>query len=317
MIRARAATSSRRGPLIVAMIARGRQPPAMRETSSAKYSRQELFDLVWSKPLAGAATEVGLSANGLAKLCDRLLIPRPSRTHWTRQGKAGAVARPPLPPAPSRTASEIIVGAEQFVARRARTRLSPEDRRDQLMDTAANIVLTEGLSEVTLKRLARDVGISEAQAHNCFAGRADLLASLARRELQALEQRRQLQIARGEDNLTRIILSTLGYFHEAIARGPVLQILMRDPEVRASLQDERQKATETAVEPILDSLASRYGMSRAVAFASTTVLTAVTRRAGGLLASGRTTLEVAERLCLPMIIAGANSNAEAARTPKT
>lgn len=288
----------------------------MRKASSAKYSRQELYDLVWSKPLAGAATEVGLSANGLAKLCDRLLIPRPARTHWTRQDKGGSVARPPLPAAPSTTASEIIVGAEQFVPRRARTRLSPENRRDQLMDAAAGIILTEGLAEVTLKRLARDVGISEAQAHNCFAGRADLLASLARRELQALERRRQLQIARGEDSLTLIILSTLGYFHEAVARGPVLQILMRDPEVRAGLQDERQRAAETAVEPILDSLASRYGMSRPVAYASTTILTAMTRRAGGLLASGRTTLEVAERLCLPMIIAGSNSHAQIASVPR-
>ena len=45
----------------------------MREKTSAKYSRQELYDLVWSKPLAGAATEVGLSANGLAKLCLSLI----------------------------------------------------------------------------------------------------------------------------------------------------------------------------------------------------------------------------------------------------
>ena len=72
-------------------------------------------------------------------------------------------------------------------------------------------------------------------------------------------------------------------------------------------------ASWVAVEPIVESLGARYGMSRSVAYASTAVLTAVTRRAGGLLASGRTTLEVAERLCLPVIIAGANSNAAARR----
>jgi len=278
---------------------------------SSKISRQALYDLVWSKPLAGAATEVGLSANGLAKLCDRLMIPRPSRTYWTRAGRAAGDPRPALPPTPHETASEIVVGADQFIARRARTRLSPEDRRDQLMDTAVQIILAEDLAEVTLKRVAREAGISEAQAHNCFSGRADLLASLARRELTALEQRRQLQIARGEENLTRVVLSTLGYFHEAVERGPVLQILLRDPEVRDSLHDERRQAAETALEPILDSMATRYGMSRSVAYGSTVILTAITRRAGGLLASGRTTVEVAERLCLPMIIAGTLSNASA------
>jgi len=285
--------------------------------AAAKFSRQTLYDLVWSKPLAGAATEVGLSANGLAKLCDRLLIPRPARTYWTRVGRASGAARPPLPPAPNQTASEIIVGSERFVARRARTRLSPEDRRDQLMDTAIQIALTEGLAEVTLKRIAREAGISEAQAHNCFSGRADLLVSLTRRELTALEQRRQLQIARGEDNLTRVILSTLGYFHESIERGPVLQILLRDPEVREGVRDERQQAAEVALEPILNSMSSRYGMSRSVAYGSTVILTALSRRAGGLLASGRTSLEVAERLCLPMIIAGTLSNAAQAAKEST
>jgi AcrR family transcriptional regulator len=284
----------------------------MRDRSaSAKTSRQALYDLVWSRPLAGAAAEVGLSANGLAKLCDRLLIPRPARTYWTRAGRAAGAARPPLPPAPHETATEIVVGAERFTARRARTRLSPEDRRDQLMDKAMEIILAEGLAEVSLKRVAREVGISEAQAHNCFSGRPDLLVSLARRELTSLEKRRQLQIARGEDNLTRVILSTLGYFHEAIARGPVLQILLRDAEVRQGLHAERQQATESALEPILDSMAARYRMSRAVAYGSTVILTAISRRAGGLLASGRTRLEVAERLALPMIIAGTHSNANA------
>jgi len=285
-------------------------------SAASKFSRQTLYDLVWSKPLAGAATEVGLSANGLAKLCDRLMIPRPARTYWTRVGRASGAARPPLPPAPSETAAEIVVGSDRFVARRARTRLSPEDRRDQLMDTAIQIALTEGLAEVTLKRVAREAGISEAQAHNCFSGRADLLVSLTRRELTALEQRRQLQIARGEDNLTRVILSTLGYFHESIERGPVLQILLRDAEVREGVRDERQQAAEVALEPILNSMSSRYGMSRAVAYGSTVILTALSRRAGGLLASGRASLEVAERLCLPMIIAGTLSNAAAAQATK-
>jgi AcrR family transcriptional regulator len=286
------------------------------QSASSKHSRETLYDLVWSRPLAGAATEVGLSANGLAKLCDRLMIPRPSRTYWTRVGRAKGEPRPPLPPAPREAATEIVVGSDHFVARRTRTRLSPEDRRDQLMDTATQIALTEGLTEVTLKRIAREVGISEAQAHNCFSGRADLLQSLARRELGALEQRRQLQIARGEDNLTRVILSTLGYLHESVERGPILQILLRDPEVRGGLRDERQQAAEEALEPILNSLAARYGMSRSVAYGSTVILTALSRRAGGLLASGRTSLEVAERLCLPMIIAGTLSNAALGGPPQ-
>jgi AcrR family transcriptional regulator len=253
-----------------------------------RYSRQALYDLVWSKPLAGAATEVGLSANGLAKLCDRLMIPRPSRTYWTRPGGPPAIRAPPCRRRRAKTASRSSSGPSQFIARRARTRLSPEDRRDQLMDTAVQIILAEGLAEVTLKRVAREAGISEAQAHNCFAGRADLLASLARRELTALEQRRQLQIARGEDNLTRVILSTLGYFHEAIERGPGCRSCCATPRcATACTTSARRPPSRPGADPGFDGVALRH--EPPVAYGSTVILTAVTRRAGGLLASGRTT----------------------------
>lgn len=279
--------------------------------------RQELFELVWSAPLSAVAARLGMSANGVAKLCDRLAIPRPARSYWTKTGRDRHAQRPALPPPPASAPSgEIVVGAEGFTARRMRTRLTPENRRDQLMDRAAEILIGEGMAEVTLKRVARDVGVSETQAHNCFAGRIDLLASLARRELDALELRRRRQIARGGDNLTRIVLSTIGYLHESAERGPALQILMRDPEVRAALRVEREEAAEAALTPMLATMEARYNMARSTALGSTLMLTALCRRAGALLASGRTSLEVAERLCLPMVVAGVRSNARASRAPE-
>lgn len=279
-------------------------------SSPQNISREDLFALVWSVPLGAAAAQLGISANGLAKLCDRIAIPRPERSYWTSAGRARHTHRPDLPPAPSALTAknDIVVGGKGFTARRARTRLRPSERRDQLMDRAAELLISDGISEVTLKRVARDVGISEAQAHNCFAGRIDLLASLARRELEALEHRRQRQIARGSDELTRVILSTIGYLHESAERGPTLQILLRDPETAAALQSERTEAAEATLEPLLLSMEQRYNMSRPQALGSTLVLTALCLRAGALLASGRTSLEVAERLCLPMVIAGARSN---------
>lgn len=286
---------------------------AMTTRAPHSLSRPDLFDLVWSAPLAVVAARLGMSANGVAKLCDRLAIPRPGRSYWTKSGRDRHAERPALPPPPAATAEEILVGAQGFTTRRGRTRLTPEDRREQLMDRAAQILVTEGAAEVTVRRVARDVGVSEAQAHNYFAGRIDLMASLARRELDALELRRRRQIARGGDNLTRIVLSTIGYLHESAERGPALQILLRDPEVSAALHEERQEAAEAALTPMLATMESRYSMARSTALGSTLMLTALCRRAGNLLASGRTTLEVAERLCLPMVVAGVRSNARVSR----
>jgi hypothetical protein len=61
------------------------------------FSRVELFDLIWSKPLTKLGQELGISDRGLAKLCDRHKIPRPPQGYWIRLelGKAGE--RPALP----------------------------------------------------------------------------------------------------------------------------------------------------------------------------------------------------------------------------
>jgi hypothetical protein len=43
---------------------------------------EELKDLVWSKPLTRAARDVGLSDQGLRKMCVRLRVPIPPQGYW-------------------------------------------------------------------------------------------------------------------------------------------------------------------------------------------------------------------------------------------
>lgn len=270
-------------------------------------SREDLHDLVWSQPLGSVALRFGLTANGLAKLCDRLDIPRPARTYWSKPtGQRGP--RTPLGPAPDGVQSDVVVGGDKPVVRRKRTRLSPADRQEQLLDTAAAIALSDGVQEISIKRVAREAGISEAQAHNCFQGRTDLLLALARRELRIVETKRRSRVARGHDRMASIVISTVSYLHEAVERGPLLQMLLRNIDVRNGLRAERAISTSRAREPSLQLLAERYHMNRSMANGSAAALAAVCLRAGGLLASGRTDLGTGERICLSIVIAGARSN---------
>lgn len=278
-----------------------------RQTNTRTVSRSDLYDLVWAQPLGSVAARFGMTANGLAKLCDRLDIPRPARSYWAKM-PAQRPVRAPLRPAPDGIDGDVVFGGDTPVARRRRTRLTPAERQEQLLDTAAAIALEEGVQNVTLKRVARAAGISEAQAHNCFQGRTDLLLSLTRRELDVLETRRKSRVTRGGDRMTRIVISTVSYLHEALERGPLLQMLLRNSDVRAALRSERSAATVIAREPTLQLLSERYAMRREVANGSAAALAAVSLRAGGLLASGRTDLGIAERLCLAIVLAGARSN---------
>lgn len=47
-------------------------------------TREELYDRVWSTPMQKLAPEFGLSDVGLAKVCKRYKIPRPSRGYWAK-----------------------------------------------------------------------------------------------------------------------------------------------------------------------------------------------------------------------------------------
>lgn len=45
------------------------------------YGREDLFNLIWSKPIQQLAKEFGMSDVALAKKCEAVVIPRPGRGH--------------------------------------------------------------------------------------------------------------------------------------------------------------------------------------------------------------------------------------------
>jgi AcrR family transcriptional regulator len=276
----------------------------MDETAPTTLSRQALYERVWSRPLSTVARELALSSNGLSKICDRLMIPYPGRGYWAKATAGRAPERPPRPPAPPGGEDQVVIGGARPASRRRRTRFSTEQRREQLVDAAAEIITAEGLPALTMKRVARHVGISEAQAHNYFAQRKDLLVTLARRELAAMEARRRSEIDRGHDRYTKIALSTMAYLREAAGRGALIQLLTQSSEVRDALRQEREAAQRADRDQVMSNLTDAYGVPADTARVMTTVLTAVCLRAGRLVAGGKISLPAAERLTLAITMTG-------------
>jgi len=48
------------------------------------FTRQELYDLVWSKPATHIAKEYGFSDNGIRKICKKYNIPLPKTGYWSK-----------------------------------------------------------------------------------------------------------------------------------------------------------------------------------------------------------------------------------------
>lgn len=71
----------------------------MKEEQDAPFtlSREDLYELAWSKPMRNLAKDFGISDVALAKRCRRLGIPVPGRGYWARIDAGQMPHRPTLP----------------------------------------------------------------------------------------------------------------------------------------------------------------------------------------------------------------------------
>jgi hypothetical protein len=86
-------------------IARNTRPKIIRTETTLRnpdeertFSREELYELVWSEPMFTLCKRFGLSDNGLRKRCTAAQVPTPPRGYWQALKSGRARKRPPLPP---------------------------------------------------------------------------------------------------------------------------------------------------------------------------------------------------------------------------
>jgi AcrR family transcriptional regulator len=251
--------------------------------------------MVWRRPLVDLAPEFGLSANGLAKICDRLLIPHPPRGFWTRSADR-PFAHPPLPPAPSVGSETIVISNGRASSRRVQTRKPIEVRREQIMDAAAEIIGAEGLNAISMKRLAKDLGVSEALIYRYFSNLIDLIVCLARSEIAEMSASQAAAMAGKADYVDRARASAAGYLRYVARRGGLLQTLLGSADARAALRAEHRQRRELSGRSMAANISSEYGVPPEEARIGTAILQAVPVRAGALLGAGKIDLETAEEL---------------------
>jgi hypothetical protein len=104
-----------------------------------KLTRQELYDLVWSKPMIHAAKELGISDVMLGKICKEQKIPKPPQGYWAAllsPKKRDKYVKPPLLelPEPERDFNRMVL--EEYEQREAaRTDIfNPENLDDPVKD---------------------------------------------------------------------------------------------------------------------------------------------------------------------------------------
>lgn len=268
-------------------------------------SRQALYAMLWSRPLSSIAREIGISANGLAKICDRMLVPYPGRGYWAKVQSGHLQPQPPPLPAVSAGSPDIIaIGDTRAGSRRPRTRLAPAERRRQIAETAAKILADEGPHAVSIKRVARDVGISEAQMYNHFCSLNELFVFMAREEYAAMNLARQHEFQSTSDYRSRYVLASLAYLRYFSKRGRLLQRLLEIPEVAAALAPEQEARKRANSRMLVQDFGAKYGLDEVTSLGVGRMLSAMTVRGGKLIAQGRIDLETAERMVVALTVAG-------------
>ncbi len=84
------------------------------ENRGTKLKRAELYERIWKTPARKLAREFGLSDVGLAKVCKRHNVPRPSRGYWAKLAHGKRVRRIPLPPLEDADLEEVRIFRQQF-----------------------------------------------------------------------------------------------------------------------------------------------------------------------------------------------------------
>ena len=69
----------------------------MPEKDHLRLTREELYSLVWAKPMTQVAQDFEISDRAMAKLCAKRQVPVPSRGYWARKKVGQNVPQIPLP----------------------------------------------------------------------------------------------------------------------------------------------------------------------------------------------------------------------------
>jgi hypothetical protein len=81
----------------------------MEEQRPKRISRTELYARVWQTPMIRLGLELGISGNGLAKICQRLDVPYPPRGYWAKKEAGKPVSVTELPQLQPGTPTDVDV----------------------------------------------------------------------------------------------------------------------------------------------------------------------------------------------------------------
>ncbi len=141
-----------------------------------------------------------------------------------------------------------------------RKRLSPEARREQILDTAKQSVIGTGLQQFSLKKLAVEAGVSEPLLFHYFSSLIELLQQLLEREFSRSIGSLNTALD-GAGSLEEILQIYVSRNYDDFEEESVIDILLAEPDIAGAIEQQRtqnaQHRQQILITTISDELAVR------------------------------------------------------------
>lgn len=186
-------------------------------------------------------------------------------------------------------------------ATKTRTRLSPEIRKNLILDHAANVVAEEGVSALSMERLGREAGISKSLVYAYYPSMKELLQTLLQREHKSL-RKRQSKAAEGAETFEQLVRQTtttyLSYMDE---RGLILDRLAAEPSLNDN-GDPTNYSREVAVKYVAEIVHDNFGIDMNIAMPAIDISFGLPAAAGHYLTRHDVSRQTIEDITVAMMI---------------
>jgi len=142
-----------------------------------------------------------------------------------------------------------------------RTRLSPDARRDQILDVAKRLVVAHGLQLFSIKKLAVEAEVSEPLLFHYFSSRTALLQQLLSREFTRLITGLNVSLD-GADTLDSVLRVYVSMNYDQCVEESVINLLLSEPDIAEAVEDEVSENRELREKMLISTIAGNLNVSK-------------------------------------------------------
>jgi AcrR family transcriptional regulator len=188
-------------------------------------------------------------------------------------------------------------------------RLDPEVRKHMILDKAAVVVATEGVSAATMDRIAREADVSKPLVYAYFQNATSLLQELLLRDQRRLWELQTTAVSEAKDFDELIQLTTHTYLMHVEKSGMHIQRLMGEPSVAAVFQAHEHERRQRVVDFLSKEMARTLKVPRELANTVIELSLGMTGTAGEMVSRGTVSRKKVEEILICLY----RANAEALR----